>query len=240
MSSVNILGTAYNIIRFKYNEYPNFKKFSRYGNCDNVKKLIAVVDASTIQNTITNDRAWMIECEKEILRREVVHAYLSESGLKQDVIVSFRGWSKCEELIDWFAIMGKKISKTWSEVETWIDEIYKSNDIIGQLSIYKNPNNVGEQEFMNRERAKLAMVWKHMEPFSKSNLDEIDKIDRKECDGCIMYDVEQFLRGYNSTVRCSHVTGSVSRIATANTKKYLLHCDNKATPTEFMNNVFVG
>ena len=240
MSSVNILGTTYNIIRFKYNEYLNFKKFGRYGNCDNVNKLIAVVDASTIPNTTTNDRAWMIKCEKEILRREVVHTYLSESGLKQNVIVSFRGWSKCEELIDWFAIMGKKISKTWSEVEAWIDEIYKSDDLIGQLSIYKNPDNIDEQEFMNRERAKLAMVWKHMERFSKSDLEEIDKIDRRVCDGCIMYDVEQFLRGCNSTMRCSHVTGSVSRIATANTTKYLLHCDNRATPTEFMNNVVVG
>lgn len=49
MSSVNILGTSYNIIRFKYNEYPNFKKFGRCGECDDVTKQIVVVDASTFQ-----------------------------------------------------------------------------------------------------------------------------------------------------------------------------------------------
>ena len=51
------------------------------------------------------------ELEKKVLRHEIIHAYLGESGLR-----SSSEWAENEEMVDWFAIQFPKILKTFSEL----------------------------------------------------------------------------------------------------------------------------
>lgn len=47
---------------------------------------------------------------QKILRHEIVHAFLSESGLSCNSY-----WAENEELVDWIAIQGPKLWKAWEE-----------------------------------------------------------------------------------------------------------------------------
>ena len=52
------------------------------------------------------------ELEKKVLRHEIIHAYLGESGLRGS-----SGWAENEEMVDWFAIQSSKIYKTYKELD---------------------------------------------------------------------------------------------------------------------------
>ena len=54
--------------------------------------------------------------QKEVLRHEIIHAFLYESGLdacSNQVI----NWASNEEMVDWFAIQSPKIYKVFQELE---------------------------------------------------------------------------------------------------------------------------
>lgn len=52
---------------------------------------------------------------KKILRHEIVHAFLNQSGLSENAGIYKSAWSINEEMVDWFAIQGTKIYKAWKE-----------------------------------------------------------------------------------------------------------------------------
>lgn len=55
------------------------------------------------------------EYRRKVLRHELVHAFLYESGL--DINTNFVAeWASNEEMVDWFAIQGPKIFKAYSEL----------------------------------------------------------------------------------------------------------------------------
>ena len=93
---VNILGTEYEIIEGNVIDYPILKKYSGY------------VDYSTKEIIITTDTGdWEVDdietTKKEILRHELIHAFLVESGLNRNC-----DWHN-EEMVDWLAIQFSKI-----------------------------------------------------------------------------------------------------------------------------------
>ena len=55
-------------------------------------------------------------CEKNLLRHEIIHAYLSESGLSANTSCCYTAWAENEEMVDWFAMQAPKIFKTFQEV----------------------------------------------------------------------------------------------------------------------------
>ena len=50
-----------------------------------------------------------------ILRHEIIHAYLVESGLNENANSS-ENWATNEEMVDWFAVQSEKIFKTYKEL----------------------------------------------------------------------------------------------------------------------------
>lgn len=80
-------------------------------------------DAWGITNTslkyiiITNDLppAEIEEIQKRILRHELIHAFLTESGLEDSSHPS-EAWALDEEMVDWFAIMSGRIFKKFQEL----------------------------------------------------------------------------------------------------------------------------
>lgn len=101
---INILGTEYTI------EPRNLKDENYDGFTDNTNKLIVI--RSDNQNEV-GDFDFL---QKKQLRHEIIHAFLSESGLQCN-------WQHTEQFghdettVDWFAIQSPKIFKVFQELD---------------------------------------------------------------------------------------------------------------------------
>lgn len=103
---INILGTKYEIIKnASTKDYPQLKKCD--GFTDFSVKKIVVADFEKDENSI-DDLEWY---KNKVLRHEIVHAFLQESGLAEN-----SDWARNEELIDWIAIQFEKILTTFVKV----------------------------------------------------------------------------------------------------------------------------
>ena len=107
---INILGTEYKVEYRKHGDDENLQNCDGY--IDTSIKLIVVED---IQPEAGNKKD-LKSYQKQVLRHEVIHAYLFESGL--DVNCTVNGsWATNEEVVDWFAIQSPKIFKTYQECD---------------------------------------------------------------------------------------------------------------------------
>ena len=113
---INVLGTEYRVEVRKISEDLELKRYGRAGYCDRTTKSIVVADLSEegVTDIPVEGRS---DYEKEILRHEIIHAYLNESGLSENSIVAECGWASNEEMIDWLAIQFPKLVKTFAECE---------------------------------------------------------------------------------------------------------------------------
>lgn len=112
---VNILGTEYTIEVKKYDDEPEFDRRSINGFCDGYAKRIVVCDMHTFKGWENEREETITENHKVTLRHEIVHAFLNESGLMDNSLVSNDGWAKNEEMVDWIAIQFPKIYKAFGE-----------------------------------------------------------------------------------------------------------------------------
>ena len=114
MKTVNILGTDYNI--HFVDEFPDY--LSEVG--ENAGGLCNTHDRD-IWIKRCNDKdttdAGRERCDKDVLRHEIIHAYLSESGLSANASHCYGSWAENEEMVDWFAIQSPKIFQTFKEVD---------------------------------------------------------------------------------------------------------------------------
>lgn len=112
---VSILGTDYKIeITEKdagFNGHPG-----AYGFTDYNMKRIVLKDKRNYP--VYKDDQFAQECMyttmKKVLRHEIVHAFLGESGLYGSTL-QCTSWAKNEEMVDWIALQGPKMIKAWEE-----------------------------------------------------------------------------------------------------------------------------
>ncbi len=105
---VSILGTEY-AVEYRSSKEDKILEDSD-GYTDLYSKLIVVVNDEN--GNIKDYNAY----RKKVLRHEIVHAFLYESGLAHNSIQVESAWAMNEEMVDFFAIQGEKIHKAWSEV----------------------------------------------------------------------------------------------------------------------------
>lgn len=111
MQKVNILGTEYTIIDKTEKEDERLKKHDGY--CDSSTKTIVLLK----YEDDPMNKEDMSYFRKQILRHEIIHAFLSESGLEA-CGNSFGGsWVLNEEMVDWIAIQAPKLFAAFSEVD---------------------------------------------------------------------------------------------------------------------------
>ena len=55
------------------------------------------------------------ELVKQVLKHEIVHAFLVESGLAFSSHSIVGAWAMNEEMVDWIAWNGEKLYKAWKE-----------------------------------------------------------------------------------------------------------------------------
>lgn len=111
MQKVNILGTEYTIHYRNEKDDKNLDGKFRDGYTDN----------STHEIVICNKKE---DCElgdyehykKTILRHELIHAFLYESGLDSSSGYVSGAWATNEEMVDWFAIQSPKIFETFQKL----------------------------------------------------------------------------------------------------------------------------
>lgn len=114
---ISVLGTEYNILEKKYNDDEYFKKNDSDGYCDSVNCEIVLCDMKTHPMLENESREYCDKIQRAILRHELVHAFLNESGLKDSAGVYTSAWSKNEEMVDWIAIQFPKILKAFQKCE---------------------------------------------------------------------------------------------------------------------------
>lgn len=107
MKKVNVLGTEYAVIIS--NEGNDEKLVGKDGYCDTSIKE-CVIDE--MNDTSINARKNLKEYQKSVIRHELIHAFLFESGL--DVCSE---WAKNEEMVDYFAIQFPKLLQAFKEVD---------------------------------------------------------------------------------------------------------------------------
>ena len=110
---VNILGSEWSV-KFENEEaYPNLTNVDGY--TDLSIREIVVDDMKASQGQI-GVKADLESYQKQVVRHEIIHAFLLESGLDSNSN-SADSWAVNEEMVDWFAIQSPKIFKVFSELE---------------------------------------------------------------------------------------------------------------------------
>ena len=114
---LSVLGQKYKVKELSYAENKEFKEMDCAGYCNGNTKAIFVCKMSTYPGWENAEEESLKEEQRRILRHEIVHAFLHESGLSSNSSECLDGWARNEEMIDWFALQGPKIYKTWKEAE---------------------------------------------------------------------------------------------------------------------------
>lgn len=101
---ISILGAEYALIERKRHKDPQLS--DKDGYCDDSVKEIVTARLEPEPDSKKDLNA----VRQKILRHEIVHAFLCESGLSCN-----SDWAENEELVDWIAIQGPKFIKVWQE-----------------------------------------------------------------------------------------------------------------------------
>lgn len=110
--TVNVLGTEYIIKYCKEEDHELLNGKYRDGCTDNTSKEIIVCEKK-LDCELQDYESW----KKTILRHELIHAFLFESGLDSSS-ANFTGpWATNEEMVDWFAIQSPKIYGVFEELD---------------------------------------------------------------------------------------------------------------------------
>ena len=103
---VNVLGTDYNVVAEERHENPLLKTYNGY--CDpTAKEIIVVKDFDPDEVEISRPK----EVKKHILRHELTHAFLYESGLHEEC------WADNEEIVDWISMQFPKMALVFADLE---------------------------------------------------------------------------------------------------------------------------
>lgn len=103
---VNVLGTVYKI---KY--IPSLD--GRGGETDFYTKDIRISEQEDVPAEYKTDN--LKEMQRHVLRHELIHAFLFESGMDQSS-AAHEAWAVNEEMIDWMAIQMPKIMAAYDSI----------------------------------------------------------------------------------------------------------------------------
>lgn len=107
--TINILGTPYEVIEQSETENPKLEEAD--GICEQYSKKIVIGDFfREPRDKMTVER--LEDYRKKVLRHEIIHAFLGESGLRE-----CSSWAESEEMVDWWAIQFEKIYQAFVEAD---------------------------------------------------------------------------------------------------------------------------
>lgn len=108
--TIDILGSKWTI-RFAQPKSEKDLEDGVGGITDVTSKEIVVVDVSNDENPPRDVEA----SYRRVMRHEIIHTFLYESGLWEDAHSSYGAWPMNEEMIDFFAIQHEKIHAAFKD-----------------------------------------------------------------------------------------------------------------------------
>lgn len=109
--TIKVMGEEWKII-FR-DEDPTFEKCKAYTNY--ATREIIVENVKVSDDPLAFDTHSQYIDQKRVLRHELVHAFLMESGLDESSCAC-EAWAINEEMVDWFARQAPKIFKVYKEL----------------------------------------------------------------------------------------------------------------------------
>lgn len=106
--TINVLGTDIRVLFREEKQDPKLEELGGY--FDHSESLIVVKIPEKDTMTIGN----LENHQKKVLRHEIIHAFLYESGLDWSAAPT-DCWATNEEMVDWMAIQMPKIMKIFRE-----------------------------------------------------------------------------------------------------------------------------
>lgn len=107
-SCVSVLGVSYTIREGTSVDFPALQNCD--GFCDTSTKEIVVSDLT--ESAASPDAMKDLErYQRKVIRHELVHAFLYESGLSSD------SWADNEEIVDWLAIQFPKLQAVFNAAQ---------------------------------------------------------------------------------------------------------------------------
>ena len=113
---INVLGTEYKIEVHKVSKDDYLKENNFSGYCCEESKIIVIADMSEKEFFPSMTDKEQETYSKRVLRHELIHAFLNESGLSDSASTPNCGWAKFEEMVDWIAIQAPKFLKIFEEL----------------------------------------------------------------------------------------------------------------------------
>ena len=107
-NQVSILGSNWDI--HESDEIQEPRLVSADGFCDDSAKEIFVDSLEKIDKSCAKKN--LESHKKKVLRHEITHAFLCESGLAE-----CSDWAMNEEMVDWIARQGLKLYEAWKQAE---------------------------------------------------------------------------------------------------------------------------
>lgn len=114
VKTVKILGTNYKV----QTNVPVSKDkdlVGRFGYCSSIDHRIVVADLNTIDDWANESEEVKQKQINNTLRHEVVHAFLTESGLRGSSVADVP-WAVNEEMVDWFAMQFPKMITVFEQL----------------------------------------------------------------------------------------------------------------------------
>lgn len=106
MITVDVLGVEYTIK--ESNKLKDFNLEDNDGYCDHSTKTIVIDTFQDSPGSLGN----LEEYKKQVIRHELIHAFLFESGLNGC------SWAKNEEIVDWIACQFPKLQNVFEQLNT--------------------------------------------------------------------------------------------------------------------------
>lgn len=110
---VSILGTIYEI---KYGTCEEYKELNEMDGYTDTSTHTIIVDDMSLAKGQIGCKGDLEEYKKEVVRHELIHAFLNESGLANNSL-KCDSWATNEEMVDWFALQFPKIYVVFVEAE---------------------------------------------------------------------------------------------------------------------------
>ena len=111
---VDILGIKYTII---YKDISDDSKLDEMEGYTDLYKKIIVLGKLEQRDYFKDEQKEKLDLvKKKILRHEIIHAFLFESGLDSNSNRSY-AWADNEEMVDWLAIQSPKIFEVYSKLD---------------------------------------------------------------------------------------------------------------------------
>ena len=114
---VDILGSTWNIVFADKDEVEAFRDGTCWGYAEDNERIICLCKPYEDEDSLgLGIKAQRINLGR-VLRHELIHAFLSESGLADSSSgTGADGWAANEEMVDWFARQSPKIFRLYKEL----------------------------------------------------------------------------------------------------------------------------